>query len=328
MKKNIFITAVGGDIAQSIIKCLKDRRRRIRLIGCDVDPHASGRNEVDEFIIAPKALKHKEYTRFMDRTIRKFNIGYICPASEDEITLFNKRRDLFKKGDTKLFLNTSFIMDTFLDKYKTAGFLRECGLPHPSTFLLEDYQGQLKCPLIIKPRKGHGSEMIKFIKDKEEPQFYKGRLKEFVVQEYLNDREGEYTTGVFSDGRDVRSITFKRRIGFNGVSKRAELIEDGSIEETAERIARCSNLAGSINIQSRKVGGKFVVFEVNPRFSSTVYSRHIFGFRDVCWWLDLLDRKRSGFSLKYKKGVVVRRLTEVFLDFQSSMNTNKTGVAR
>ena len=43
------------------------------------------------------------------------------------------------------------------------------------------------------------------------------------------------------------------------------------------------NLDGSINVQLRLTKKGPVVFEINPRFSSTVLFRHMFGFKDLEW---------------------------------------------
>ena len=54
-------------------------------------------------------------------------------------------------------------------------------------------------------------------------------------------------------------------------------------EKTCKLIADKINLSGSINIQLRKKGERVAIFEINPRFSSTVKFRHMMGFEDVIW---------------------------------------------
>ena len=43
------------------------------------------------------------------------------------------------------------------------------------------------------------------------------------------------------------------------------------------------DLRGSINIQLRFTSEGPRIFEINPRFSSTIYFRHAVGFQDLIW---------------------------------------------
>ena len=147
---------------------------------------------------------------------------------------------------------------------------------------------------------------------------YNKTVNQAVVQEYLEGDLGEYTTGVFSNGQDVFSITFKRTLGYGGLSKIVEIKDDKNIENLARSIAQKSKLIGSINIQSRKRGDDYVVFEINPRFSSTVYFRHYFGFQDVIWWLETIMKQNVVYHKKYIQGVGVRTSNEVFFNLEHS----------
>ena len=55
------------------------------------------------------------------------------------------------------------------------------------------------------------------------------------------------------------------------------------IEKMLDELAIKLNLEGSINVQLRMVENTPYVFEINPRFSSTVMFRHLFGFTDLLW---------------------------------------------
>jgi carbamoyl-phosphate synthase large subunit len=314
-KINILVTGVGGDIGQSIIKCLKASGYNLNLTGCDVDNYAAGRKAVANFFVVPRAPEAGEYFRSIRAIVRKYKIRYIIPSTEPEIQFFDKNRTHFLNSAVKILINRSFILDTFFDKFKTVDFLKRNGFACPKTFLLKDFKNQLDYPLIIKAKHGYGSKELIKVKNSQELNFYKSILRQAVIQEEVGDESEEYTTGVFSDGETVHSITFKRRLGYGSLSKVAELVINRKISALAEELARLVALAGSINIQTRKTVNGFVVLEINPRFSSTVYFRHYFGFQDVLWWLDMLEGKDNiEFKLKYKKGVGVRNLGEVFID--------------
>ncbi|MBU0604982.1 MAG: ATP-grasp domain-containing protein [Candidatus Omnitrophica bacterium] len=314
-RKNILVTGVGGDIGQSVLKCLKDTRYGLRLAGCDIDPYSAGKSMVPAFFAGPGAADGLRYRKFIEKKVREENIGYIIPTTEAEIVFFDASRVIFGKS-AKVFITGSNIIKTCLDKYATALFLKNAGFLYPKTYLLDEYNGELPFPVLLKQRRGCGAKGMMVARDNDEISFYKERLKDIVVQEIIGVAEDEYTMGVFSTGSDVHSIAFRRRLGYGSLSKYAELVNDKKLERLACDVARALSLTGSINIQLRKTAAGYVPFEINPRFSSTVYLRHFFGFQDVKWWIDMEEGHKVTFNPKYKKGVAVRTIGEVFFNLK------------
>jgi carbamoyl-phosphate synthase large subunit len=211
-------------------------------------------------------------------------------------------------------MNRHDIIETFFDKYKTVEFLKNNDLPHPKTYLLEDYNDELEFPFLLKPRKNRGGRGIMVINDSDELNLYRKRVKNYIAQEIVGTEDEEYTVTVFSNEKEYFSIAFKRYLGCGSLTRVAHVIYDDSVKFLAERIARASLLRGSLNIQCRKIGTKYIPFEINPRFSSTVYTRHCFGFQDAKWWIDLSEGRKIGYVPKYKEGTVVRNIGEVFFN--------------
>ena len=313
----VLVTGAGGDIGFNIIRCLKDTEYNLYLLGCDIDPYAIGRKEVEKFLKAPKALDEEKYFEFIENTVKKYNVRYIYPTTEAEIEFFDRNREYFDNCGAVVFINNSFIVNTFLDKYETVNFLKNNGLPYPATFLIENYNNQLNFPVLIKARKSWGGKGLLIINDSEELEFYKKRIANAIVQEYIGTEDEEYTVGVFSDGKNVYSICFRRYLGYGSLTKFAQLIHDNEIRGLVEKIADACQLEGSINVQFRKTTEGYVPFEINPRISSTVYFRHYFGFQDVKWWLDLKENTQIEYKLKYKKGIGVRTVGEIFFELES-----------
>ena len=73
-----------------------------------------------------------------------------------------------------------------------------------------------------------------------------------------------------------------------------------------ETIAKGLNLRGSMNIQMRLTTQGPRVFEINPRFSSTVLMRHRIGFSDVLWALDEAEGKELIFPQSKPNQILVR----------------------
>ena len=109
---------------------------------------------------------------------------------------------------------------------------------------------------------------------------------------------------------------FKRRLGYGSLTKVVELVKVDAMREISLKLAKHIGLKGSINLQFRKIGEEYVLLEINPRLSSTVYLRNYFGFTDIKWWLDLLEGKSFSYVPKYRSGVAVRRVAEIFFDIK------------
>jgi carbamoyl-phosphate synthase large subunit len=280
--------------------------------GCPVN------SMLDSFFKAPAASDQDKYMAFLKDVISAEQVDAFLPISEPEIEVLNERRDEIESLGVKLLLNNQLIIDNFLDKLRMAHFLKNLGIKTPRTILLRDYDGSIGFPLIIKPRRGYGSKHLWKVEDEDDLAYVKKKDDGLlIVQEYLGRIEEEYTTGVFSDGCKVSSITFKRRIGFGGLSAEAVYSECPFLEELSEKIASSTDLRGCINIQSRRIDENlFVPFEINPRLSSTLPFRKHFGFDDAVWWLHILFGESYSYIRKFKAGKVVRFVSDYYFDME------------
>lgn len=312
----ILVSAVGGDLGQSVIKCLRVSGYDPYVMGCDMNPYAGGRADVDEFFQAPPVKKEEKYRDFLLQTIEEKKINYVFLLSDVEISFLNSRRQLFSQNKAVFVLGDKHIIDTFMDKYKTVEFLKTRGMPFPETYLPSQYKNQLSFPLILKRRRGSGGQDLFKVKDPGELEFYLGRYNDMIIQEYLPGKDNEYTAGLFSDGKTDYTITFRRTLAPGGFSQHVELVSDAKITEFPVKIAAALDFKGSLNVQFRQTEKGCIPFEINPRFSSTVFLRHTFGFKDVMWSLDLWEGKSVFYSPCYKRGVAVRKFSETFFDME------------
>lgn len=278
---NILVTGCGGDIGQSIGKILKSSTLFSKVIGCDMtDEHASI-FIYDEVIKVP-ACKSPNYLTSLEAIIKKELIDIVLPISEHELRL------LSEQSIEHTFLNKVLIcanlksMQIGFDKYATAIFLQKASLPFPETNVIGDVTEPI-LPLILKSRTGAGSKSVFVLNRKDEFEFYKKKYPDFIVQELLENADEEYTSGVFKSlGGDIRTITYKRKL-VDSYSGFGVVVENEAIDNLLVKIANGLNLRGSINVQLRLAAKGPCVFEINPRFSSTVMFRHLMGFEDIIW---------------------------------------------
>jgi carbamoyl-phosphate synthase large subunit len=85
--------------------------------------------------------------------------------------------------------------------------------------------------------------------------------------------------------------------GFSGYGTREE---NSKISQLLHQIAILLDLRGSINVQLKLVHGIPVIFEINPRFSSTVLFRHMMGYEDVIWSIqDKLNMPLDSYQINH-----------------------------
>jgi len=276
--KRILVTAIGGDIGQSIAQCLKDNEDDIFLFGTDIHDKHGGGLFLDKFYSVPLATS-PNYLQAISDFVKKENIDVIIPVNENEIKLLtNSIHGLQMIHCGKEIVNTG------LDKLATMEFLKTLGIEVPWT-VNADNETPYDFPCIMKPRFSSGSRSIFIIKSNAEAKFFSNKYPECVFQELLEPFEKEITCGLYRSKKGhIESIQFER-ILVGGLTAWAKVVKNKQVENLLNVIAKGWNLEGSINVQLRITHKGPMIFEINPRFSSTVYMRHKLGFTDVLWSL-------------------------------------------
>jgi len=304
-KINILVAGCGGDIGQSIAKVLKSNNHISRLIGTDLNKDHAAVFLFDECFTLPRCTDSNYLDRLKGLVLAN-DIDVIIPVSESEIRFFfeNNCRNSFS---AKVLLVNDEALRVGLDKLETALFLEKNNLNYPITYLYDGSQ-HLTYPFIAKSRVGSGSKNVFIVEDETDLNYLKEKKQGFIIQEYLPNESEEYTCGLFrSSNGDIRHITFRRTL-MGGFSGYGEVVIHAEIDKLLVSIANHLDLIGSINVQLRfNIKGP-CVFEINPRFSSTVRFRDLMGFHDVIWSLeDLLEEEISSYSIvaagkKFYKG--------------------------
>lgn len=314
-KPVILISAASGDIGYSAVR---SAYKRCSVIGCDVKAYTPVDDLLLRFYQAPSATETVTYIDFITELIDKHKIDFFLPISEPEIDVVNVHRERLGQTGAKLLINDKFVVDTFLDKLDTSLFLKSLGIKVPKTALLQNYDApSFGFPLIVKPRKGYGSRRLFKALTAEDLEYVRKKDNgTLIVQEYVGSEDEEYTTGIFSDGKNVSSISFKRRLGADGTTLEAILVSETRLGDLSRHIAEAINLKGFINLQSRRIENVYVPFEVNPRISGTLLFRKKFGFDDIKWWMDILCGRQYSYMPKYESGVAFRYYSEGYYDLK------------
>ena len=279
----ILRTALGGDIAQAAALIVRQRFPNWKIFGVDVETRHGGSLFVDYFDLAPRA-DSLNYCAWLIDYIKRNKIEYCMPVSEAELAILAAgNQDLLK--ETKLIWAGSKVVLIGRDKLLTAGFISNIGLTPPWTMVATESSVPLNYPCIFKLRYSAGSKAVFICHNIGDVRFFCNRYPDAVLQEYLPDNEAEITCAVYrtADGQ-IKVLQMNRRLT-GGLTGWARVINDSEVEAHCFKIAEKLSLQGAINIQLRLTDSGPRIFEINPRFSSTVLMRHQAGFTDLYWAL-------------------------------------------
>jgi carbamoyl-phosphate synthase large subunit len=276
----LLITGAEGDIADALCRIARLAWPTSTIHGSDLSgdqwpckngfavvhqvPHASA----PDYRAALTALHEREH------------FDLIVPVTDAELWTLSSEPagplTLLTPGNTWLRLG--------LDKAATARWLESSGLPAPRTTALSQARPS-DVPIIVKPRRGHGSRGLEIVRSADRlASVLRERHDDAIAQQYVGDPGSEFTCCIYRHRRSgmVRTVAL-RRVLQGGLTSRAIVEQVDSINDLLHAIAEAGDLDGSVNVQLRLTESGPMVFEINPRFSSTVMMRHQIGFRDFVW---------------------------------------------
>ena len=288
---NVLVSGVGGDIGLGVARVLREWNANTRLYGIDIHLNHPGEAVLDKCEVAPRA-SDTSYISWLTDYIFQNNIKIFLPTSEAEIEVLAKE-GINWIGDAFVIRTSNFTIEKSLDKHACLSYLASKGIEVPEHGLVgKDVPDRY--PIVVKPRSGQGSKGVKVIRTPEELDACESGL---VWQRYLVPEDEEYTCPVYSSKMSGTRILLLKRKLIGGLTGSGVVVENEEIEQYVHRIVKCMQLDGAMNIQLRLTDAGPLLFEINPRISSTVVFRDKLGFTDVRWWLaDRLGLKKTHYS--------------------------------
>ena len=308
IKKKVLITGIGGDIAQGISRIIRENFPSWKIYGSDITKQHSGKLFVDKFLQLPNTDLKNKYISRLNYFIKNHKIDLFIPTSVKEIVFFDSNK---KKIKVKKYISSSSnLIKIGIDKYKTNLFLKSLNLPHPWTYTSKNYKKISKFPCIAKPRFGKGSKNIFYCNNFNEAKFFANYLDELIFQEILFPEKKEITCAVYRfKNKKVKVIQLMRKLK-ESYTCWAQVIKNSKIEKLCKKIARNIGFFGAANFQLILTKKGPMIFEINPRFSSTVLMRNYLGFTDLLWSIE----EKFGLKLTRNKipvGKIISRHDEI-----------------
>ncbi len=281
--KTILITGIGGDIGQGVARIIRETFPHWRLLGMDIHERHGGALFVEQAVRAP-AVSDPGYDAYLADLIAREGVDLCLPTSEAELIHLSRRSQ-------PVFANAGLIManaraiEVGSDKLLTAEFLGSIGVARPWTVPAEAFAAQTPLPCVFKARRSAGSKAVFVCQNSRDVMFFRDHHPSAILQELLLPADREVTCAVYRSrhGRTVVLQLLRTLVG--GFTGWAEVIDDPEVTTQCTRVAEGLDLRGAINVQLRVTPAGPRIFEINPRFSSTVLIRHRMGFRDLVWAL-------------------------------------------
>jgi len=332
-KQKVMIAGIGGaSLGTEICKALR-LSRRYEVYGCDISPTAYGM--YDSAFTATYKVDREHYLETVLEACFRAGVNWLLPGGEQPMILLEQARAQLTAAGISLVGNSPEVVALCSDKHLTFVHLESVGVVVPRTAAITEPAdlASIGLPCIVKPSTASGGSVSVFYAVAEdEAMVYADFIRRNgglpIAQQYVDDREGEFTIGVLSlpDGSVASSIALRRNldaklsVAFRG---RGGIISSGYSQGyidlypdlclQAEKIAYAVGSRGPINVQGRVRDGVLLPFEINPRFSASTYLRALAGRNEVDMFIDhLLTGKRPD-QVAIKPGWYLRSLTEQFV---------------
>lgn len=291
-KKNLSILVLGGQgcsVAEGMLKCLRSAGfEKISIL--EHTEHAVHLSRVEVTHISKETPDDGEiYIDYLIGLCHKEGIKILLPGSTWEAKVVSLYSIKLKDAGIVPLANNHKVISLGDDKWNTYKELKALEISTPQSSLSIDevlLDKTTKYPIIIKPRQGRGSQNIFVANTPEELKvictYFDLKNLRYLIQEFVGNKDSEYTVGVLSDkdGKVSQSIVM-RRLLMGGATGYAEVCKHSFINDFCEEVASKIGSTGPINIQLRlDENNKPQVFEINPRFSGSAPMRMLAGLNE------------------------------------------------
>ena len=329
MKKiKILYTTVGALTSPSSLGALRNfnKNYKIDIYGTDKNENAVGKFFVDKFFKSVDSLKNpKKFGKQIINLIKKYNINFIIPASNEDIIAIRMLKDQIKIPvlDSQKY----FDKDYFNKKDVYDSLKKDVPEVCPKYYIIKNISDlklakkKLNFPkenIILKPLSATGGRGVYELCSKVENNYFSDRfevprihnleyIKKKKKKEEIMIMEKLYKPmiSVYSiciDGKNFFSLAQIREWGNASQTLRGKVSRNKKIEKIASKIIKRLNLSYLVNMEFGLDKKKQLkLFDLNPRIaaSSSVHAEIGINFPQMA--LNLMLNKKWKPKLKLKK---------------------------
>ena len=266
---------------------------------CNSDDKTVAFHYADKCIISP-LIYDDTYIPFLIDYCRDNEIDILISLFDIDLLVLSKNKEKFAEIGTRVIVSDPGVIEKCNDKWKTYNFLKDNGFNVPKTYLtLEETilaldRGELKYPVIVKPRFGCGSIAMSIAEDEMALLYYfrrntrtinKSYLKyesaaeneKIIYQEFLPGQE--YGADVINDlNGNLQNVIVKKKLAMRaGETDISETVDEPVIKGELERLSKIMRHIGNMDCDVFLVDGKPYILEMNARFGGGYPFSHMSG---------------------------------------------------
>lgn len=266
---------------------------------CNSDNKTVAFHYADKSIISPLIYDEK-YIPFLLKYCKENKIDILISLFDIDLLVLAKNKQKFADIGTRVVVSEPELIGICNDKWKTYLFLKENGFNVPKTYLtlqkaiIALESGEIKYPIIIKPRFGCGSIAMSVAEDEMALLYYFRRNTRTISKSYLKYESvaedekiiyqeclkgQEYGVDIINDlnGKYQNAIIKKKIAMRAGETDIAEIVNEPVIMSESERLGRLTGHIGNMDCDVFLVDGKPYVLEMNARFGGGYPFSHMAG---------------------------------------------------
>ena len=321
----VLVTGAGSGVGQGIIKSLRAGALPKTIISADITPFNCGLYRADEAVLLPRVEDPGSLEAIIAR-LKSLKVDVVLVGSEFDLTFFSRHKAAVESATGALVvaspLKTVEIAD---DKWLTANFLKEHGLPFLESYLARDVEDAAQkasawgYPLVLKTRTGTSARPVHFRHAAGALRGLFASVPKPMLQRMLDlpsaRLRNEYTCSVFkcADGALLGPFTARRTLR-GGSSWVVEVAEFKNLYPLMLAIGVKMDIMGSMNVQLIVGKDGPVPIEFNARFSGTTAVRAHFGFNEPEMALQEYFLHERPSAPNIREGLAFRYLEEVFIE--------------
>ncbi len=282
------------------------------IIAADMQITAPAMAVADKAIVVPEVYS-TGYMNVILEICHREQVDALISLNDLELPILASEKKRFDELGVKLVVSDKEVIDICFDKQKTILFGEQVSIDLPKTFMTLDDAinalkgGNLKFPVVVKPRWGSASIGIEFPGTMEELRMAyqlvslkisnsilyeasKQQLdKAVMIQEKINGTE--YGLDILNDfSAQPVQVYVKEKLAMRaGETDKAILRNKPDLEELGFRIGNALGHIGNLDCDIFESNENYCLLEMNPRFGGGYPFSHMAGANypaAICVWLE------------------------------------------